>query len=93
MNGPSFLLASLLAGSVFAQPLTQADLLKGMGENWPTYNGDYSGRRYSPLDQINASNVHSLSLAWTTRFAQQRLGSRRQDRPPALALSISAEHR
>lgn len=31
---------------------------------WPTYNGDYSGRRYSPLDQINEKNVKSLALAW-----------------------------
>ena len=24
---------------------------------WPTYNGDYSGRRYSTLNQINKTNV------------------------------------
>src|SRR2546425_4949637 len=34
---------------------------------WPTYNGDYSGRRYSTLTQINATNVKSLSLAWIYR--------------------------
>ena len=28
------------------------------------YNGDYSGRRYSPLTQVNQSNVKSLTLAW-----------------------------
>ena len=32
--------------------------------DWPTYNGDYSGRRYSALDQINGSNVKSLTPAW-----------------------------
>lgn len=31
---------------------------------WPTYNGDLSGRRYSGLQQINQSNVKSLTLAW-----------------------------
>ena len=36
---------------------------------WPTYNGDYSGRRYSPLKQINASNLGSLALAWMYRIA------------------------
>jgi alcohol dehydrogenase (cytochrome c) len=36
-------------------------------DTWPTYNGDYSGRRFSPLTQIQASNVHSLSLAWMYR--------------------------
>ena len=38
-----------------------------LGESWPTYNGDYSGRRYSELDQINTSNVASLGLAWVWR--------------------------
>jgi acido-empty-quinoprotein group A len=38
-------------------------------DTWPTYNGDYSGRRFSPLKQIHASNVHELSLAWTYRVA------------------------
>lgn len=36
-------------------------------DTWPTYNGDYSGRRFSPLVQLDATNVHSLSLAWTYR--------------------------
>jgi alcohol dehydrogenase (cytochrome c) len=31
---------------------------------WPTYHGDYSGKRYSTLDQINKSNVATLTLAW-----------------------------
>ncbi len=32
--------------------------------NWPSYNGDYTGRRYSSLDQINASNVQRLRAQW-----------------------------
>ena len=40
-------------------------------ESWPTHYGDYSGRRYSPLDQINAGNVKSLTLAWTHRATAQ----------------------
>jgi alcohol dehydrogenase (cytochrome c) len=36
-------------------------------DTWPTYHGDYSGRRYSTLSKINASNIHSLSLAWVHR--------------------------
>ncbi len=42
----------------FAQPPTTA---------WPTYNGDYSGRRFSPLSRINAKTVSALSLAWVYR--------------------------
>jgi alcohol dehydrogenase (cytochrome c) len=32
--------------------------------NWPTYYGAYDGQRFSPLNQINASNVKSLKVAW-----------------------------
>ncbi|PYV45648.1 MAG: PQQ-dependent dehydrogenase, methanol/ethanol family, partial [Acidobacteria bacterium] len=34
------------------------------GENWSSYNGDYSGRRYSGLSQINPENVSQLSAQW-----------------------------
>jgi len=33
--------------------------------NWLTYSGNYSAHRFSPLDQINASNVSRLKVAWT----------------------------
>jgi alcohol dehydrogenase (cytochrome c) len=32
--------------------------------NWPSYNGDYSGRRYSSLSQINSANVGQLRAQW-----------------------------
>jgi len=44
-------------------------LLKPATDVWPTYNGDYSGRRFSPLTEINSTNVDSLSLAWFYRIA------------------------
>ena len=50
-----------------AQGLTANGLLAPSADSWPTYNGDYSGRRFSRLDQINSSNVNSLSLAWIFR--------------------------
>lgn len=41
------------------------DLLKApVGENWPSYNGDYTGRRFSNLRDINTSNVGQLRAAW-----------------------------
>jgi alcohol dehydrogenase (cytochrome c) len=39
-------------------------------DSWPTYNGDYSGKRFSPLDKVTASNVHGLSLGWMYRIPQ-----------------------
>jgi alcohol dehydrogenase (cytochrome c) len=39
-----------------------------LAESWPTYNGDYSGRRFSTLTKINDKNVGSLTQAWTFRI-------------------------
>ena len=33
--------------------LTTAQIEKPATDAWPTYNGDYSGRRFSPLTKIN----------------------------------------
>lgn len=35
-----------------------------VGENWTSYNGDYSGTRYSSLSEINVANVGQLSAQW-----------------------------
>src|SRR5882672_8258021 len=54
--------------------LAQGPDPSGLGkypDAWPTHYGDYSGRRYSPLTQINAANVKTLSLAWTHRATAQ----------------------
>ena len=32
--------------------------------NWLSYSRDYSGQRYSPLDQVNTGNVGKLRMAW-----------------------------
>jgi alcohol dehydrogenase (cytochrome c) len=32
--------------------------------NWPTYHGDYTGRRYSGLSQITPANVSRLAAQW-----------------------------
>jgi alcohol dehydrogenase (cytochrome c) len=61
-------LCNLAGSSASAQGLDPAILLKPTTDVWPTYNGDYSGRRYSTLNQINASNIDSLTLAWAFRI-------------------------
>lgn len=33
--------------------------------DWPTYNGNLSGNRYSKLDQINTTDVNKLVLKWS----------------------------
>jgi alcohol dehydrogenase (cytochrome c) len=45
--------------------VNQEDLLtQPVSENWTSYNGDYTGRRYSSLAQITAANVGELHPAW-----------------------------
>jgi alcohol dehydrogenase (cytochrome c) len=38
--------------------------VKPSGANWLTYNGDYTGRRFSGLDQITPQNVDQLRAQW-----------------------------
>ena len=54
-------------GQWAAQPSTKN------GE-WPHYTADVRGNRYSPLDQINASNFNKLEIAW--RYKTDNLGPR-----------------
>jgi alcohol dehydrogenase (cytochrome c) len=39
-------------------------LLKPPGANWVSYNGDYTGRRYSSLSQITPGNAGRLRAQW-----------------------------
>jgi alcohol dehydrogenase (cytochrome c) len=62
----------LVAASAFVAAqsgLDPASINKPLGESWPTYSGDYTGRRYSSLTQINQTNVKHMTLAWTRRLA------------------------
>jgi alcohol dehydrogenase (cytochrome c) len=77
--------AVLLASAALAAQQTGLDparILKPLSEDWASYSGDYTGRRYSALRQINQSNVKNLTLAWTDA-AQCRTKRRwrRQRRP------------
>jgi len=54
-----------------AGPISAASSAPGIDEagvadpnNWPQYHRSYNAWRYSPLDQINASNVSKLKVAW-----------------------------
>jgi glucose dehydrogenase len=37
---------------------------KLLNVEWRDFNGNLAAQRYSPLDQINASNVSKLAIAW-----------------------------
>ena len=63
----SSLVSIFAAVALHAQLLNTADLRKLPTDTWPTYNGDYTGQRHSPLKQVNLTNVKSLGLAWIHR--------------------------
>lgn len=77
-HGDLILLFALLAASADARLAAQepsqvspvADvsaqdlLVQPVGANWTSYNGDYTGRRYSSLQEINLKNVGQLRAAW-----------------------------
>src|SRR5207253_8195706 len=42
---------------------------RALAANWLTYNGDYSGRRYSSLSQINTNNIAQLRAEWVFHSA------------------------
>ena len=55
------------AGVKSAASVDDALLAKPDGEpgNWITYNGSWMEQRFSPLDQIDVSNVSELRLVWS----------------------------
>jgi len=70
MTAQRFVLIAFALGLAHAQDLDPKSLVlfKQPAETWPTYNGDYSGRRFSDLTQINQSNVDLLKIEWMYRI-------------------------
>ena len=64
----SAIACGLLASAAFTSPVwANADVTKLSADpnNWAIQSGDYAGTRFSKLDQINASNVGTMKVAWT----------------------------
>jgi quinoprotein glucose dehydrogenase len=54
--------------------------------DWVAYTADIRGTKYSPLDQINASNFNKLEVAW--RFKTDNLGTRPEFKLEGTPLAI-----
>src|ERR1700728_974476 len=65
---PATLLLASMPSIGQVSGVTPDDLLKPLKDSWPTYNGDYTGKRYSALTQVNRSNVKDLTLGWMTQL-------------------------
>src|SRR5215469_1389651 len=69
--------APRLSGQVFVgtptpEQFSRQGLPSTQNGEWPHNMGDVKGTRYSPLDQINASNFNQLEVAW--RFKTDSFG-------------------
>jgi alcohol dehydrogenase (cytochrome c) len=65
MKKATFLLSLFAAPAMFGQGgLDPNDLLKPLADQWTSYSGDYTAKRYSHLKQINTETVKNLSLKW-----------------------------
>ncbi len=71
MKSKMLVVAVVLAGGVALAAqgvwLDHRELLKPLSDSWPVYSGDYTGKRFSPLTQVDRTNVKHLTLAWTAR--------------------------
>src|SRR4029453_15361149 len=66
LSAPLLLASTVLLAQ--GRGVAPAELLKPLGDSWPTYSGDYTGRRSGSLKQINLTTVKSLTLAWAVRL-------------------------
>ena len=63
-----------IIGSIFSSTLVSLGQPSTGNGEWPQYTADLKGTKYSPLDQITASNFNKLEVAW--RFKTDNLGPR-----------------
>ncbi len=46
--------------------LDPASIMKPLSDEWPSYSGDLTGKRFSALKLVNKATVKNLSLKWVT---------------------------
>jgi alcohol dehydrogenase (cytochrome c) len=63
------------SGVLGAQAPNPTALFDHPADSWPSYHGDYSGRRYSKLKKINDQNIRHLSLGWVYHIPTTGRGS------------------
>src|SRR5262247_3658646 len=61
------ILRGALVAAVALSVVQSASLIAQKGaqnSEWREYGGDLGATKYSPLNQINASNINDLTIAW-----------------------------
>jgi quinoprotein glucose dehydrogenase len=81
--------ALLVAGLVWFMPRVSGQgsaMPSTKNGEWPMYTADLRGSKYSPLDQVNASNFSKMEVAW--RFKTDNLGPRPETKLGATPLMV-----
>jgi acido-empty-quinoprotein group A len=74
-----------LVGPTLAAPNVSLDpkaIGKAPIDDWTTFNGDYSGQRYSTLTQITPANVNQIAQQWVYKIS--RVGAQRGAPQPVI---------
>ncbi len=89
LKGAAVLVAVVGAGIVWTSVRTtgQAGTMPSTKNgDWTHYTADMRGTKYSPLDQINATNFNKMEVAW--RFKTDNLGTRPEFKLEGTPLAI-----
>jgi alcohol dehydrogenase (cytochrome c) len=57
---------ALLYGQSQSGGLDPAEIMKPLADQWTSYSGDLSGKRFSALKLVSTNTVKNLSLKWVT---------------------------
>ena len=71
LKHPLYFIALVLFPALLSSAQTRSTKRPGPQTDWPAYGGQPAGDRYSPLRQINRSNVGKLKIAWTFDSEEQ----------------------
>ena len=74
------IMTTVLAGMAGRMILLFLLASTAFGQEWRSYGGDAGGTRFSPLQQINRSNVGKLKRAWTYHMGEIERGGNETNR-------------
>src|SRR6266850_237867 len=63
-----FIAAGAFLGLLAIGGVAQKTTGRSPDADWPMFNRDLAGTRFSPLTQINTANVTKLTQAWTYKL-------------------------
>jgi alcohol dehydrogenase (cytochrome c) len=86
------ILGLLFAHAAHAQvpAFSSADLMRNPHDGWLTNGGNLSNHRYSPLTQIDTTNVGQLRAAWRVHLDGSGLGPQYSGRLSRSSTTVSS---